>query len=109
MTTWCAVAACTRRGCRTSDFDSFDHHVSRRRPSEETALLLAVSDMEQTIEAARMLVEVPPLVPAPRGFRRFRVLETAIAVTYARPFEPTSACRLNAELPGRDHAASSDR
>jgi hypothetical protein len=49
-----------------------------------TSLLLAAIDMEQTIQAAKMLLEEIEKPDFPNKHQRLRALETAIAVTYAR-------------------------
>jgi hypothetical protein len=59
---------------------------ARRTPAEnKTALLLAAIDMDQVIQAALMLVEEDAKPYSEQKHQRLRALETAIAVTYARP------------------------
>jgi hypothetical protein len=55
----------------------------------KTALLLAAIDMAQTIQAAMMLAEVSAAESFAEKHQRLRALETAVAITYARPLTYT--------------------
>ena len=59
-------------------------HVVMSSADRTTSLFLAAIDMEQTIQAAKMLLEEIAKPDFPNKHQRVRALETAIAVTYAR-------------------------